>query len=251
MKLQNKVAVITGGSSGMGFATAKLFLAEGARVAITGRREDALHEAAQKLGYAEQLLTVSADASKVDDLDRLYQQVEERFGKLDILFANAGVGDSTGIEDVTEEKFDFIVNVNFKGVFFTVQRALSHFNDGGAIVLNASLTAYQGLPNLTVYAATKAAVSSLARSMSAVLLKRRIRVNSVSPGVIETAMLNEVVKDADLQESLRQQIPVQRFGNADEVAKAVLFLASDDASYIVGEDLLVDGGRIRLGLWQQ
>lgn len=247
-RFSNKTVVITGGGSGMGLATAKAFLAEGANVTICGRREEKLNEAAEKLGTPERLLTCPADITKIDDLDRVYELVSKKFGKIDIVFANAGIGSQTGIEDCDEATFDKIVSVNFKGVFFTVQRALPHMNDGGAIVLNASLTQHQGLAEMTVYAATKAAVSQMARSLSTLLLPRGIRVNAISPGVIATDMADQAL--GDMSETFKEQIPMGRFGKPEEIAKVVLFLASDDASYIAGEDLLVDGGRIRLNLWK-
>jgi NAD(P)-dependent dehydrogenase (short-subunit alcohol dehydrogenase family) len=247
-RFSNKTVVITGGGSGMGFATAQAFLAEDANVAICGRSAEKLNQAVDKLGSEDRLFTCPADVSKPDDLSRMYEQVTKLFGNIDIIFANAGVDNLTGIEDCDEATFDKIVSVNFKGVFFTVQRALPHMKNGGAIVLNASLTQHQGLPNLTIYAATKAAVSQMARSLATLLLPKGIRVNAVSPGVIDTDMTQRAV--GEMFESLGQQIPMGRLGKPEEIAKAVLFLASDDASYIVGEDLLVDGGRIRLNLWQ-
>lgn len=247
-RFSNKTVVITGGGSGMGLAAAKAFLAEDANVAICGRKEEKLEKAAEKLGTSERLLTATADVSKIDDLNQMYEEVANKFGKIDAVFANAGIGTQTGIEDCDEATFDKIVNVNFKGVFFTVQRALPHMNDGGAIVLNASLTQHQGLPNMTVYAATKAAVSQMARSFSTLLLLRNIRVNAISPGVIATDMADEALGDNG--ETIKQQIPIGRLGEPEEIAKVVLFLASDDASYVAGEDLLVDGGRIRLNLWK-
>ena len=247
-RFDNKTVVITGGGSGMGLAAAKAFLTEEANVAICGRTKEKLEKAAEALGKPDNLLICTADVSKIDDLDWMYDTVTKKFGKIDVVFANAGVGTLTHIEDCDEDTFDKIVNVNFKGVFFTVQRALQNMNDGGAIVLNASLTQHQGLPNMTVYAATKAAVSQMARSFSANLLSRNIRVNAVSPGVIDTDMTEAM--DDEMINSLKNQIPTQQLGKPEEIAKAVLFLASDDASYVVGEDLLVDGGRIRLSLWQ-
>jgi NAD(P)-dependent dehydrogenase (short-subunit alcohol dehydrogenase family) len=247
-RFSTKTVVITGGSSGMGLASAQLFLAEDANVVICGRNVEKLSKAAEMIGYPDRLLACSVDVSKPDDLSRMYDQVAQRFGSINIVFANAGIGDVTGIEDCDENLFDKIVDVNFKGVFFTVQKALPYMNNGGAIVLNASLTQHQGLPNLTVYAATKAAVSQMARSFSALLLPRGIRVNAISPGVIATEMTEQSV--GEMTEGLVTQIPLHRLGKPEEIAKVVLFLASEDASYIVGEDLLVDGGRIRLSLWQ-
>lgn len=247
-RFSNKSVVITGGGSGMGLAAAKAFLAEEANVTICGRTKEKLDEAAETLGKPDNLLTCTADVSKPDDLEKMYEQIGKKFGKVDVVFANAGIGTLTGIEDCDEATFDKIVGVNFKGVFFTVQKALPYMNNGGAIVLNASLTQHQGLANMTVYAATKAAVSQMARSLSTVLLPRGIRVNAVSPGVIDTDMTEAM--DEKMIDELKNQIPTGRLGEPAEVAKAVLFLASDDASYVVGEDLLVDGGRIRLNLWQ-
>ncbi len=248
MRFEDKTVVITGGGSGMGFAAAQAFLKEGANVAICGRTKEKLDAAAKRLGSSDRVQVATADVSQVADLDHLYQQVSDRFGKVHAVFANAGVGIPTELGDVDESTFDKIVSVNFKGVFFTVQQALPHIVDGGAIVLNASLTQHQGLPNLIVYAATKAAVSQLARSLATSLLPRRIRVNAVSPGVIDTDMVDGM--DDEVVKALKNEIPMERLGQPEEVAKAVLFLASEDASYITGEDLLVDGGRIRLGLWQ-
>ncbi|QUY43125.1 SDR family NAD(P)-dependent oxidoreductase [Acaryochloris marina] len=248
MRFKNKTVVITGGGSGMGLAAAKAFLAEGANVAICGRTQEKLIKTAQNLNAGDRLLTVAVDVSKISDLDQLYTQVRDRFGKIDIVFANAGIGTPTGFGDVDEKTFDQIVSVNFKGVFFTAQQALPHMNDGGAIVLNASLTQHQGLANLTVYAATKAAVSQLARSLASSLISRNIRVNAISPGVIDTEMTGEF--DQEMIAALQNEIPMQRLGQPEEIAKVVLFLASEDASYITGEDLLVDGGRIRLSPWQ-
>lgn len=248
MRFENKTAVITGGGSGMGLAAAKAFLAEGANVAICGRTKEKLDQVAHSLDAGDRILTAAADVSKIDDLDRLYKQVSDSFGKVDIVFANAGIGTPTELGDVDEATFDKIVSINFKGVFFTVQQALPYMTDGGAIVLNASLTQHQGLSNLTVYAATKAAVSQLARSFANSLLSRQIRVNAISPGVIATDMTEEF--DEEMLEALRSEIPMKRLGQPEEIAKAVLFLASEDASYITGEDLLVDGGRIRLNLWK-
>lgn len=247
-RFDNKTVVITGGGSGMGLATAQAFLAENANVAICGRTQEKLDKAAETLGKPDNILTCAVDVSKPNELEKMYDLVSKKFGKINIVFANAGIGDLTGIEDCDEATFDKIVGTNFKGVFFTVQKALPHMNDGGAIVLNASLTQHQGLANMTVYAATKAAVSQMARSLATLLLPRGIRVNAISPGVIATEMTEQAA--GEMTEGLMQQIPMGRLGQPEEIAKAVLFLASEDASYIAGEDLLVDGGRIRLNLWQ-
>ena len=179
-------------------------------------------------------------------MDKTYRETALRFGRLDVVFANAGVGDYGPIEAVTEADFDRIVGVNFKGVFFTLQKALPHLGSGGAIVVNASLTAYQGLADFSVYSATKAAVQALARTFAAALAPRHIRVNSISPGIIATPMLDKVELTDEQMHAQVSAIPLGRLGQPDEIARAVLFLASDDASYVTGEDLLVDGGRINL-----
>lgn len=248
MRFVDKTVVVTGGSSGMGLAVASAFLLEGANVAICGRSQAKLDRAAETLNADKRILTAAVDVSQVSDLDRFYRQVSDRFDQIDVVFANAGIGVLTGLGEVDEATFDKIVGVNFKGVFFTVQQALPYLTNGGAIVLNASLTQHQGLSDLTVYAATKAAVSQLARSFATSLMSRCIRVNAISPGVIETDMI-EGMDDEKLQ-TLSREIPMGRLGRSEEIAKVVLFLASEEASYITGEDLLVDGGRIRLSLWQ-
>ena len=247
-KLEGKIALVTGGSSGIGLATAKRFVAEGAKVVITGRRQEALDTAVQEIGNGA--IAIQADAAKIVDLDRLYAQVKRQFGRLDILFVNAGVGEFSLLEQVTEEHFDRIFNTNVKGVVFTVQKALPLIPDGGAIVLNASIVSIKGMPAFGVYSATKAAVRSFARTWTNELKGRKIRVNVVSPGPIDTPGVDGLGGSEDGQKQLKaglaSQVPLGRMGEADEIAKAVVFLASDDASFVAGIELFVDGGMVQV-----
>jgi len=231
MKLKGKVAVITGGNSGIGLATAKDFKAQGARVVIFGRSQRALDVADQTIGNGT--LAVQGDVTQLPDLDRLYQQTVERFGKVDILMVNAGIAKPTPIEQVDEAVFDETSNTNFKGAFFTVQRALSHLNDGASIILVTGYNNQKGIPGYSVNSATKAALRSLARTFSAELLHRRIRVNALSPGKVEP-------------QKWAEGIPMKRIGRAEEMAKAALFLASDDSSYMAGAELVIDGGKAQI-----
>jgi NAD(P)-dependent dehydrogenase (short-subunit alcohol dehydrogenase family) len=244
-KLEGKIAVITGGSSGIGLATAKRFVEEGAHVVITGRREQALAQAAAAIG--ENVTTVVGDVSRLDDLDRLYAIVKEKHGHLDILFANAGAGTVAPLETASEAHFDQTFGVNVKGLFFTVQKARPLFKNGGAIILTSSVSNIMGLPAFSAYAASKAAVRSFARAWTLELKDRKIRVNSMSPGPIDTPALAtttgltpEQAEQAAAQFS--SQIPMGRRGEPEEIAAAVLFLASDESSFITGVDLAVDGG---------
>ncbi|MCC3774215.1 SDR family NAD(P)-dependent oxidoreductase [Streptomyces sp. UNOB3_S3] len=241
-RFDGKVALITGGATGMGFAAAELFLAEGAKVVITGRSEDRLKLAAERLDGGDRLLTVAADVSKPADLARLTDAVRERFGHLDVVFANAGVGVFKRIEDFTEEDVDYVVDANFKGVFYTIQRSLPLLRDGGSIVINASWTFHRGLAIGSLYAATKAAVANLAKTLASDLADRRIRVNSVSPGYIDTDMFRESVPTTEAREDSAAQSVQKRVGTPEEVASTVAFLASDAAAFVNGVDLLVDGG---------
>jgi NAD(P)-dependent dehydrogenase (short-subunit alcohol dehydrogenase family) len=244
-KLEGKVAVITGGSSGIGLATAKRFVEEGAHVVITGRREKELTDAAAVIG--ENVTTVVGDVSRLDDLDRLYAVVKEKHGYIDILFANAGAGTVAPLEAASEVHFDQTFDVNVKGLFFTVQKALPLFKNGGAIILTSSVSNVMGLPAFSAYAASKAAVRSFARAWTLELKDRNIRVNSMSPGPIDTPALAtttgltpEQAEQAAAQFS--SQIPMGRRGEPEEIAAAVTFLASDESSFITGIDLAVDGG---------
>jgi NAD(P)-dependent dehydrogenase (short-subunit alcohol dehydrogenase family) len=244
-KLAGKIAVITGGSSGIGLATGKRLVNEGAYVFITGRRQSELDAAVSEIG--RNVTGVQGDVSKLADIDKLYAAVKQQKGKLDIVFANAGTGAFAPLEQISEEHFDKQFNVNVKGLLFTVQKALPLLQPGGSIVLNASIVATKGSQALSVYSATKAAVRSFARTWSVDLKDRKIRVNAISPGIIPTpgyntslGMTQEQV-DQFVQSSI-PNIPLGRPGTTDEIAKAVSFLASDDSSYVTGIELFVDGG---------
>jgi NAD(P)-dependent dehydrogenase (short-subunit alcohol dehydrogenase family) len=244
-KLTGKVAVITGGSSGIGLATAKRFVSEGAYVFITGRRQSELDEAVKQIG--QNVTGIQGDVSKVADLDRLYAAVKSQKGKIDIVFANAGVGEFAPLSQITEAHFDKQFNVNVRGLLFTVQKALPLLQDGGSIVLNASIVSIRGNAAFSVYSATKAAVRSFARTWSVDLKDRHIRVNAISPGIVPTPGystglgMTQAQIDQFVQGSVAN-IPLGRPGTVDEIAKAVSFLASDDSSYVNGIELFVDGG---------
>ena len=243
-KLEGKVALITGGNSGIGLATAKQFVNEGAYVFITGRREAELAAAKKQIG--KNVTAIQGDVSNLDDLDRLFAQIRKEKGKIDIVFANAGVARYAPLGAITEDFFDSIFDINVKGVLFTVQKSLPLLRDGGSIILNASIVASKGLSSNSVYSATKAAVRSFARTWTTDLKDRRIRVNAVSPGPIDTPGLSELLASSETGEQRKKMIsttvPLGRFGRPEEIAKAVVFLASDDASYITGIELFVDGG---------
>src|SRR4029078_3794582 len=242
--LEGKVAVIPGGSSGIGLATAKRLVDEGAHVVITGRREKELKEAAAFI--KRNVTTVVGDVSRLEDLDRLYAVVKEKHGHIDILFANAGAGTIAPLAVATEAHFDQTFDVNVKGMFFTVQKALPLFKDGGSIILNSSVSNVMGLPGFTAYAASKAAVRSFARGWTMELKDRKIRVNSMSPGPIETPALEKAGLTAEQAEQaaaqFASQVPLGRRGKPEEIAAVVVFLTSDESSYITGVDLAVDGG---------
>ncbi|MFJ2866628.1 SDR family NAD(P)-dependent oxidoreductase [Kitasatospora sp. NPDC087314] len=247
----DRTVLVTGGTSGMGLATARLLLAAGAQVVITGRDDARLARAAEQLtaeqpAGGDRLLTVRADVAVPADLARLADTVRERHGTLDGVFANAGVGVFQPAADVTEGDFDHTVDVNFKGVFFTVQHALPLLEaaGGGSVVLNASWTPHRGLPDAPVYAATKAAVLSLARTLGTGLAGRGIRVNSVSPGFIATEMFHAAIPDPAAHEPIRARIPLGRLGRAEDVAETVVFLLSDRSSYITSQDIVIDGGLV-------
>jgi NAD(P)-dependent dehydrogenase (short-subunit alcohol dehydrogenase family) len=242
-KLEGKIALITGGNSGIGLATAKQFVNEGAYVFITGRRNSELAAAVKEIGG--NVTGVQGDVSNLGDLDRLFAQIKREKGKLDIVFANAGVAEVSPLGKITEEHYDSIFNINVKGVVFTVQKALPLMPDGASIILNASIVASKGLSANSVYSATKAAVRSFARTWTTDLKERRIRVNAVSPGFIDTPGLSNLLASTTGQqgkEMISNAIPLGRFGTPDQIAKAVVFLASDDSSYITGTELFVDGG---------
>jgi len=241
-KLENKVAVITGGSSGMGLATAKRFVAEGAYVFITGRRQAELDAAIKEIG--KNVTGVQGDVANLKDLDRLYEAVKTGKGHLDIVFANAGVGELVPIGSITEEHFDKTFDVNVKGTLFTVQKALPLLTKGGSIIMNGSIASIKGFPNFTVYSATKAAIRSFARTWTVDLKGQNIRVNVLSPGTIDTPLLAPLPKEAIAQ--ILSGTPMGRMGESDEIAKAVVFLASDDSSFITGIELFVDGGAAQI-----
>jgi NAD(P)-dependent dehydrogenase (short-subunit alcohol dehydrogenase family) len=243
-RLAGKKALITGGTTGIGFATAKRFLEEGAQVAISGQNQERLQEALSKLG--NNAIGILADLSLVSNVQNMIDQVKRDFGSLDILVANAGIVKPAPVNAVDESHINEQFDINFKGVFFTVQKALPILNNPASIVLNTSCLDEMGMPGMSIYAASKAAVRSLARSFSAELVGQGIRVNAVSPGPIETPIYSKLGMPAEAVQSMAAgligQIPMGRFGQADEVAKAILFLASDDSSFMLGEEIVVDGG---------
>ena len=240
----NKVAVITGGNSGIGLAAAKELSRRGAKIVISGRDEKSLAEAAAAIGG--DTLAVRADVSRLSDLDDLFSQVQKRHGKIDVLFANAGVAKFAPVSDATEAHFDENMDINFKGVFFTVQKALPLLQDGGAVIFNTSVVDEKGWAGTSVYSASKAALRSFTRTLAAELVGRNIRVNAVAPGPISTPIYGRMGMPADALDQfasgVKGQVPMKRFGEPDEIAKAVAFLASDEASYITGVELNVDGG---------
>ena len=243
-KLDRKIALVTGGNSGIGLATAKQFVNEGAYVFITGRREAELAAAKKEIG--KNVTAIQGDVSNLDDLDRLFAQIRKDKGKIDIVFANAGVSRYAPIGTITEDFFDSIFDINVKGVLFTVQKALPLLRNGGSIILNASIVGSKGLSSNSVYSATKAAVRSFARTWTTDLKDRRIRVNAISPGPIDRPGLSELLASSETGQQRKKMIsntvPLGRFGTPEEIAKAVVFLTSDDASYITGIELFVDGG---------
>jgi len=243
-RLEGKIALVTGGTSGIGLATAKRFVGEGAYVFITGRRDRELAAAVKEIG--RNVTGVQGDMSNLGDLDRLFAQIKREKGKLDVVFANAGVAKYAPFGRITEDDYDSIFDVNVKGVLFTVQKALPLMPDGASVILNASVVASKGLTANSVYSATKAAVRSFARTWTTDLKDRRIRVNAVSPGPIDTPGLNDLAASAGGGEQrlkmIASGVPLGRLGRPDEIAKAVVFLASDDASYVTGAELFVDGG---------
>jgi NAD(P)-dependent dehydrogenase (short-subunit alcohol dehydrogenase family) len=254
-KLEGKVAVITGGNSGIGLATAQRFVSDGAYVFITGRRQTELDSAVKQIGKNNNnnnVTGVQGDVSNLADLDRLYTAVKEQKGRIDILFANAGVGELAPLGEITETHFDKTFGINVKGLLFTVQKALPLFqgDGGGSIILNASIASSKAAEALSVYSATKAAIRSFARTWTVELKHRKIRVNAISPGPIDTPGFNGLAQSEEQIEQLKTNIvstvPMGRMGSPDEVAKAVSFLASDDSSYVAGIELFVDGGMAQI-----
>jgi NAD(P)-dependent dehydrogenase (short-subunit alcohol dehydrogenase family) len=247
-KLAGKIALVTGGNSGIGLATTKRFIAEGAYVFISGRRQDQLDAAVQEIGGSA--TGVQGDISKLADLDRLFATIREQKGRLDILFANAGSGEFAPLGDITEEHFDRAFNTNVKGTLFTVQKALPLLTDGGSIILTASTTSVKGSEAFSVYSATKAAIRSFARCWTVDLKHRKIRVNALSPGATETpglhGLANTEEQARDIKAALVSTIPLGRMADPDEIAKAAVFLASDDSSYVTGIELFVDGGMAQI-----
>ena len=243
-KLEGKIALITGGNSGIGLATTKQFVNEGAHVFITGRRDPELAVAVKEIG--RNVTGVQGDVSNLGDLDRLFAQIKREKGKLDIVFANAGMAKYAALGKITEELYDLTFDINVKGLLFTVQKALPLLPDGASIILNASIVVSKGLSSNSVYSATKAAVRSFARTWTTDLKARRIRVNAVSPGSTDTPGLSDLLASGEAgQERLKMisnTVPLGRLGRPDEIAKAVVFLASDHSSYITGTELFVDGG---------
>ncbi|EFH80067.1 glucose 1-dehydrogenase [Ktedonobacter racemifer] len=243
-KLEGKIALITGGTSGIGKATAEQFVNEGAHVFITGRRDRELAAAVKDIG--SNVIGVQGDVSNLADLDRLFAHIKREKGKLDIVFANAGVAKYAPIGEITEEFYNSIFDINVKGLLFTVQKALPLMPDGASIILNASIVGSKGLASNSVYSATKAAVRSFARTWTTDLRDRRIRVNAVSPGSIDTPGFADLLASSDVgqqrKKTISNSIPLGRLGTPNEIAKAVVFLASDDSSYITGTELFVDGG---------
>jgi NAD(P)-dependent dehydrogenase (short-subunit alcohol dehydrogenase family) len=237
-KLAGKVAVITGGTSGMGLATAKRFVQEGAQVFVMGRRRAELDAAVKEIGG--KVVGVQGDIASLVDLDRLYRTVKDTAGHLDVVFANAGVGEVVPLEAVTPEQVDRVFGINVRGTLFTVQKALPLLRDGGAIILTGSIASVKGLPGFGVYSATKAALRSFVRTWTLELKDRKIRANVISPGTIDTPILSGLPAEAIAQ--LVATIPMGRMGQSDEIAKTAVFLASDDSSFITGVELFVDGG---------
>lgn len=243
--LKNKVAVITGGSAGIGLSIAQLFASEGAKVVITGRSETKLSEARNTFKN-DTVLALRGDTSQISEINAIYKEVFSKFGKIDILVANAGIGKVANVDTVDESFFDEIVNINYKGVYFTIQKAIPILNKNASVVLISSIHTYMGIPGRSVYASTKAAITQLTKNFAADLLERKIRVNSVSPGFTNTTMLS--MASSEFRKKIKEKIPLKRFAAPKEVAQVALFLASDKSSYITGTDIVVDGGLSRLDL---
>lgn len=241
-KFENKIAVITGGSSGMGYGTAKLLKELGATVIITGRRKEAIEKAANELGVH----AILSDQGKIEDIEHLAQEVNDKFGKVDILFINAGISGTSSIELEKPENFDNMMNVNFKGVYFTLSKFIPHLNDGASVVLLSSVLASTISPGLAVYSASKAAVNSLMKTAALELAPRKIRVNAISPGAIDTELFSKMGMDeaalAGITDYLISLTPIGRIGKPEEIGQLVAFLSSDEASFITGSEHVIDGG---------
>lgn len=240
--LENKVAIVTGGNSGIGYATAKEFVAQGATVVITGRNSEAVNKAASALN----VVGLVSDQANLDAIDSLVKEIKERYGKVDILFINAGIASFAAVELASEEHFDSIMNINFKGAYFTLSKFIPLLNDGASVTFLSSVNATSGMPNTSVYAASKAAVNALVKVTSTELASKKIRINAVSPGPINTPLFGKVgLDEPSLQgfaTAMQNRIPLKRFGDAGEVAKLVAFLSTDDAAFISGAEYVIDGG---------
>jgi len=252
-RMAGKIALITGGNSGIGLATAEAFLKAGASVVITGRDPDTLRSAELRLGELatrDQLVAVRADVTLAHQLDEAIDTVRQRYGRLDVLFVNAGIGEFIPIADVSEQHFDRIFDTNVKGAYFTIKRALPLLAPGASVILNSSIAGLLGMPGTSVYAASKAAVRSLARTLSAELVDRGVRVNVISPGPVTTPILDRLGLSPEAREQftaqVRQSVPLKRFGDPREIADAAVFLASDESSFFVGAELVADGGLSQL-----
>ncbi|MGD9152992.1 MAG: SDR family oxidoreductase [Gammaproteobacteria bacterium] len=242
LKLKNKVAVITGGSSGIGLATAKLFIAQGAKVVISGRNNDKLELAKKEINDSS-LLTVKMDVSKLADIKNLYEKTEHAFGKIDVLFANAGILGKKKLAEIDEDFFEQLVDINYKGTFFTVNKAINYLNTNSSVILMSSIARILGRPEMSIHASIKSAIVTLAQCFASELTDRNIRVNSISPGLIKTSNVDKYPQEK--LDMFSKIIPIGRMGESDEIAKLVLFLASEDSSYITGSDFIIDGGLSR------
>lgn len=247
-RLQNKIALITGGNSGIGFATAKEFLEQGAKVIITGRSEAGLAQAKKDLNG--QVHTILSNTSNLSDIRNLAKEVQQITPHLDVVFVNAGIGKFAPVEAVTEEHFDEQFNTNVKGAFFTIQELLPLVKDGGSIILNTSISAHIGMAGTSIYSATKAALLTFTRTLSAELIPRKIRVNAISPGPVTTPILSKTGMSAEqvdgMKSSIQSQVPIGRMGEPSEIARVATFFASDDSSFVLGTELIADGGMATL-----